>query len=41
MSTIVPFLSAKKYPFVVSIQPSELNQLDKERGLHFNQLEFD
>ena len=38
MTTIVPFLSPKKYPFVVNVTPSELNQLDKERGLHFNQV---
>ena len=38
LTTVVPFLSSKNYPFVVNIQPSELNQLDKERGLHFNQI---
>lgn len=38
LTTVVPFLSPKNYPFVVNVQPSELNQLDKERGLHFNQI---
>lgn len=38
LTTVVPFLSPKNYPFVVNVQPSEVNQLDKERGLHFNQI---
>ncbi len=38
MTTVVPFLSPKKYPFVVNVKASKLNQLDKERGLHFNQI---
>lgn len=38
LTTVVPFLSSKNYPFVVNIKPSGLNQLDKERGLHFNQI---
>ncbi len=38
LTTIVPFLSPKNYPFVVNVKPSQLNQLDKERGLHFNQI---
>ena len=38
LTTVVPFLSRKNYPFVVNVQPSELNQLDQERGLHFNQI---
>ena len=38
LTTVVPFLSTKNYPFVVNVQPSEVNQLDKERGLHFNQI---
>lgn len=38
LTTVVPFLSPKTYPFVVNVQPSEQNQLDKERGLHFNQI---
>jgi len=28
----------KDYPFVVNVLPSKLNQLDKERGLHLNQI---
>ena len=31
-------ISPKNYPFVVNTKPSGLNQLDKERGLHFNQI---
>lgn len=38
LTTVIPFLSPKNYPFVVNIKPSQLNQLDKERGLHFNQI---
>ncbi|MDJ0594287.1 MAG: type II toxin-antitoxin system PemK/MazF family toxin [Pleurocapsa sp. MO_226.B13] len=38
LTTVIPFLSPKSYPFVVNVQPSDLNQLDKERGLHFNQI---
>ncbi len=38
LTTVVPFLSPKNYPFVVNVQPSKLNQLDKKRGLHFNQI---
>ena len=38
LTTIVPFLSPKNYPFVVNVKPSKLNRLDKERGLHFNQI---
>ena len=40
LTTVVPFLSPKNYPFVVNVQPSEQNQLDKERGLHFNQIRY-
>ena len=38
LTTVIPFLSPKNYPFVVNIKPSKLNQLDKRRGLHFNQI---
>lgn len=38
LTTVVPFLSPKSYPFVVNVKPSEQNQLDRERGLHFNQI---
>ena len=38
LTTIVPFLSPKNYPFVVNVKPSILNQLDRERGLHLNQI---
>ena len=38
LTTVVPFLSPKNYPFVVNIKPSQQNQLDKEKRLHFNQI---
>jgi mRNA interferase MazF len=38
LTTVVPFLAKKNYPFVVNILPTELNGLDKERGLHFSQI---
>ena len=38
LTTVAPFLNPKNYPFVVNVQPSDLNQIDKERGLHFNQI---
>ncbi len=38
LTTVIPFLSPKNYPFVVNVKPSGLNQLDKERGLHINQI---
>ena len=38
ITTVVPFLAKKDYPFVVNVRPTPLNNLDKERGLHFNQV---
>ena len=38
ITTIAPFLARKNYAFVVNVLPSEQNGLDKERGLHFNQI---
>ena len=38
ITTVVPFLAKKDYAFVVNILPSNENGLDKERGLHFNQI---
>lgn len=38
ITTIVPFLATKNYSFVVNVQPSSGNGLDRERGLHFNQI---
>ena len=38
ITTVVPFLAKKNYAFVVNILPSNENGLDKERGLHFNQI---
>ncbi len=38
ITTVVPFLSKKDYAFVVNVLPTDDNGLDKERGLHFNQI---
>jgi mRNA interferase MazF len=38
ITTIVPFLAKRNYSFVVNILPTPENGLDKERGLHFNQI---
>ena len=38
ITTVVPFLAKKDYLFVVNVIPSSQNGLDKERGLHFNQI---
>lgn len=38
ITTIVPFLAKKDYLFVVNVLPTSQNGLDKERGLHFNQI---
>ena len=38
ITTVDPFLAAKDYAFVVNVLPSNENGLDKERGLHFNQI---
>jgi mRNA interferase MazF len=38
ITTIVPFLTKKNYSFVVNVLPTLENGLDKERGLHFNQI---
>ena len=38
ITTIVPFLATKDYSFVVNVFPTKKNGLDKERGLHFNQI---
>lgn len=38
LTTVISFLSPKNYPFVVNVKPSKVNQLDKERGLHVNQI---
>jgi mRNA interferase MazF len=38
LTTVVPFLSPRNYPFIVNVKPSDLNHLDRERGLHFNQI---
>jgi mRNA interferase MazF len=38
LTTIAPLLSVKNLKFVVNIQPTDTNGLDKERGLHLNQI---
>ena len=38
LTTIAPLLSAKKMKFIVNIQPTDANGLDKERGLYLNQI---
>jgi mRNA interferase MazF len=38
LTTIAPLLSVKKLKFIVNIQPTAKNGLDKERGLHLNQI---
>ena len=35
---IAPFLKPNKYPFVVVVQPSKLNNLDKKRGLDLSHI---
>lgn len=38
ITTVVPFLAKKDYLFVVNVLPTPENGLDKERGLHMNQI---
>ena len=38
LTIVVPFLAPKDYPFVVNVIPTNLNKLDKERGLHLSQI---
>lgn len=38
LTTVVPFLAKKDFPFMVNIPASKLNNLDRDRGLHFNQI---
>lgn len=38
ITTVVPFLAKKDYLFVVNVLPTLENGLDKERGLHMNQI---
>jgi mRNA interferase MazF len=38
LTTIAPLLSVKKLKFVVNIQPTAENGLDKRRGVHLNQI---
>ena len=38
LTTVAPFLGRKNYPFVVNVLSTKINGLDKERGLHLNQI---
>ncbi len=38
ITMIVPFLEPKSYPFVVNVQPTQSNGLDRQRGLNFSQM---
>ena len=38
LTIVVPFLATRNYPFVVNVKPTFLNNLDRERGLHFSQI---
>lgn len=38
LTTVAPFLAPKSYPFVVNVQPSTINNLDRQRGIHLNQI---
>ncbi len=38
ITMIVPFLEPKSYPFVVVVQPSSQNGLDRPRGLNLSQM---
>ncbi len=38
LTNVAPFLERKNYPFVVNFQATSENGLDKERGLHLNQI---
>lgn len=35
---VAPFLKPNKYPFVVIVKPSSLNNLDRERGLDLSHI---
>ena len=35
---VAPFLKSSSYPFVVNVTPSQLNNLDRERGLNLSHL---
>lgn len=38
LTTVAPFLAPKNYPFVVNVEPTTVNNLDRERGIHFSQI---
>lgn len=38
ITMIVPFLEPKPYPFVVIVEPSSQNGLDRSRGLNLSQM---
>jgi mRNA interferase MazF len=37
-TVIVPFLASGDYPFMVNVQPTIANGLDRERGLNFSKI---
>ncbi|AFZ37255.1 transcriptional modulator of MazE/toxin, MazF [Stanieria cyanosphaera PCC 7437] len=37
-TVIVPFLTPGNYPFIVNVQPTAANGLDKERGLNLSKI---
>jgi mRNA interferase MazF len=38
ITMVAPLLEPKSYPFVVNINPSSQNGLDRQRGLNFSQM---
>lgn len=38
ITIVVPVLEPKSYPFVVNVEPSSQNGLDRKRGLNFSQI---
>lgn len=38
VTMVVPFLEPKPYPFVVIVEPTPQNGLDRSRGLNFSQM---
>ena len=37
-TVVVPFLASGDYPFIVNVQPTVVNGLDKERGLNLSKI---
>ncbi len=38
LTIVAPFLAPKNYPFVVNVEPTTINNLDRARGIHFSQM---